>query len=251
MATNNVTNEGTKTAHGIYIAQGTSTPVYKTLTDGQLLIGSSGNDPSAASLTAGANITITPAAGGITIAATAGAAGALTYLASGTASSSATLSFDNNLSSTYDNYLVIGENIAPATNSTILQMRVGTGGTPTYQTSSYAGNQGGCVGTVSAAGNSSGSGAIDLAYNISSFTMSNNANCSGALAVVVGNANSSAYKSLVGNFAYMQAAGSTQIAILCVSGQWQSSTVITSLRFLMASGNIATGTFKLYGIANS
>lgn len=38
------------------------------LTDGQLMIGSTGNDPSAASLTAGTGITITPAAGAITIA---------------------------------------------------------------------------------------------------------------------------------------------------------------------------------------
>jgi hypothetical protein len=33
-------------------------------------------------------------------------------------------------------------------------------------------------------------------------------------------------------------------------GQWQNATVLTSLRFLMSSGNVSTGVFKLYGIQN-
>ncbi len=52
----------------------TSTAVWKTcvgtLTNGQVLIGSTGLSPVAASLTAGTNVTITPGAGTITIAAT-------------------------------------------------------------------------------------------------------------------------------------------------------------------------------------
>lgn len=48
-------------------------------TNGQLLIGSTGGTPVLASLTAGSNITITPGAGSITIAATGGGSGALPY----------------------------------------------------------------------------------------------------------------------------------------------------------------------------
>lgn len=67
MATNNAVNDGTRTAHAIPIMQGTSTPNYSVLTNGQLLIGNTGNDPSAATLTAGVGMSITNAAGSITL----------------------------------------------------------------------------------------------------------------------------------------------------------------------------------------
>lgn len=70
MATNNVANLGSMTAHGIFIGQGTSAPVFTVLTDGQLLIGSTGNDPTASTITPGAGISVTNGAGTITIAAT-------------------------------------------------------------------------------------------------------------------------------------------------------------------------------------
>lgn len=58
-------------AHGILLAEGAGAFVATApLTNGQLLIGSTGVDPVPASLTAGSGITITPASGAITIAAT-------------------------------------------------------------------------------------------------------------------------------------------------------------------------------------
>lgn len=56
------------TAHGILVAEGASAVATKVLTNGQLLIGSTGADPAIASLTAGTGISITPGAGTITIA---------------------------------------------------------------------------------------------------------------------------------------------------------------------------------------
>ena len=58
------------TAHGIAVAEGSSNFQFKTLTNGQLLIGSNGADPVAATLSAGAGIIIGNTAGGISIAAT-------------------------------------------------------------------------------------------------------------------------------------------------------------------------------------
>jgi hypothetical protein len=66
------TNSGL-TAHGIVIAEGSGAFVASAaLTNGQLLIGSTGLDPVAATLTAGSGISITNSAGGITIAASGG-----------------------------------------------------------------------------------------------------------------------------------------------------------------------------------
>ena len=63
------TGASTLTDHGILLGHGVAAVTSQVLTDGQLLIGSTGNDPVAATLTAGANVTITNAAGSITIAA--------------------------------------------------------------------------------------------------------------------------------------------------------------------------------------
>lgn len=59
------------TIHGILVSQGASAVTPKVLTNGQLLIGSTGADPAIASLTAGAGMTVTPGAGTITLASTA------------------------------------------------------------------------------------------------------------------------------------------------------------------------------------
>jgi len=62
------TGAGTFTDHGILLGSGTGAITATAApTDGQLLIGSTGNDPSIATLTEGTNIDITNAAGSITV----------------------------------------------------------------------------------------------------------------------------------------------------------------------------------------
>lgn len=64
------TGVASPTAHGIAVAEGSSNFTFKTLTNGQLLIGSTGADPVAATLSAGAGISISDGAGTITISGT-------------------------------------------------------------------------------------------------------------------------------------------------------------------------------------
>lgn len=59
------------TANGVLIANGASAFSSQVLTDGQLLIGDTGAAPVAASITAGAGLSVTPGAGSLTIALTA------------------------------------------------------------------------------------------------------------------------------------------------------------------------------------
>ncbi len=65
---------GTQTNHGVLVGAGNTAAItaLTPMTNGQLLIGSTGVDPVPASLTAGTNIVITPGAGSISIAATGG-----------------------------------------------------------------------------------------------------------------------------------------------------------------------------------
>ena len=69
----NVNAGGTLTNHALVVGQGTTAiATIAPLNNGQLAIGSTGVDPVPATLTAGANVTITNAAGSITIASTGG-----------------------------------------------------------------------------------------------------------------------------------------------------------------------------------
>lgn len=67
------TNSGL-TAHGVVIGQGNNPLTALTLTNGQLLIGNTGSDPSQSTLTAGSGVSITNGAGSITIAVATGTA---------------------------------------------------------------------------------------------------------------------------------------------------------------------------------
>lgn len=173
-----------------------------------------------------------------------GLGGSFTFLGSATASASATIDFANLLSATYDNYLIVAEGVLPATNAITTQCRVGTGAGPTYQTTSYSTSGWGYSG---AGGFTGGSGAMDL--NLASRT-SNTASRVGGGQVWIKNVNASTDKII--NTSWQNWDSTSGIDnISMISGRWQSSTVLTSFRFLMSSGNISSGVYKLYGIANA
>lgn len=79
------TGAGSFTANGVVISGSTTTSALSSLalTDGQIVIGSSTGAPAAASITAGANITVTPGHNTITIAST-GGGGGVTSISAGT-----------------------------------------------------------------------------------------------------------------------------------------------------------------------
>jgi hypothetical protein len=175
-------------------------------------------------------------------------AGSIVYIAQAVASNSATVNFDNHLTSTYDNYLIVFDDMLPATTSTVLSGRVGTGGTPTYQATNYAGNASSIKnnGITAAA-----SGATGADLNNSTVPMSNSSTYRTAGILRIFNANTaSAPRSVNGQMSNFQTADSTY-AQNVFSNIWTSTTVITSYQFLMSSGNISQGTFRLYGIKNS
>lgn len=177
-------------------------------------------------------------------------AGAFVYLGSVTASASATVNFDNLLSATYDNYMVVFEGVQNATDTTWMKARFGTGGTPTYQTTNYAGNCHGFESTTNYYFANSGTGAIDVTYNNASYLALEATNQSLNGRSLITNANASTYKALTTQHTYINSLnGNTTEG---GSGAlWQSSTVITSIQYFMNGGNVTAGTFKLYGFKNS
>ena len=160
-----------------------------------------------------------------------------------TAAASATVNFDNLLSATYDYYKVIFENVQPATNAVTMEFQIGTGATPTYQTTNYAGIiTGGTSGGYFAIATSASFGQLGLTNR-----NSNDANNVMGGELLITNANGSTYKSFTGQNAYYDT-GTPQYNPCVKSINWQSATVITSIRFLASSGNITKGTYTLYGL---
>ncbi len=167
-----------------------------------------------------------------------------------TASSSATIDFIG-LTSTYSSYKVVVSGVYPATNNAVLWMRIGTGGTPTYQ-----------------------SGASDYAYTSSVIPYAQIGGASGSVGgyasvadtkIVLSNPIKNAvlrpYNAEIKFYDPSQSASyhniraeacawdsDTYLEGFFLNASYLSATSITAIRFLMSTGNIAGGTFKLYGI---
>jgi hypothetical protein len=225
-----VTNGGTGVA--------TLTTAYGVLTAGTT---ATGNVQTLAALGASGTVLTSNGASALpSFQAVAAGASGLTWIATVTASAQATVDFNNNLTSTYDNYIVVFENVVSAAGSGKLQILAGTGAGPTYQTSAYAGVY---VGYLSGAisGVTSGTAAVDMtpAQVLSTTT-------SGAAGfITIHNVNNAS------NFKAFTAHTFVTSLFGCVSvGTWGGATVLSSLRFKFASGNLTSGTFKLYGYQN-
>lgn len=171
-------------------------------------------------------------------------------LSSQTASSSATIDFSNLLNSTYLNYVLVISGMVPATNNTRPYLRVGTGAGPSWQSGAadYQWAQGVCE-AAGAGFNGTGSNAaaqIVMSYDGITGATTHSFN---AVLYIYNVTNTSTWKHINGNGSYIRNA-STILTSFHIAGTYVSTTAITSFRLLMSSGNISTGTFKLYGIKN-
>lgn len=171
-------------------------------------------------------------------------------LSSQTASASATIDFSNLLDSTYLNYVLVISGMVPATNNTRPYLRVGTGAGPSWKSGAadYQWAQGICE-AAGAGFNGTGSNAaaqIVMSYDGITGATTHSFN---AVLYIYNVTNTSTWKHINGNGSYIRNA-STILTSFYIAGTYVATTAITSLRLLMSSGNISTGTFKLYGIKN-
>lgn len=184
-----------------------------------------------------------PAGGG-------GGSGALVFLETHTGNNtSQNLDFTTFISSTYDTYKIIGTDIALATNTANLLLEVGTGGGPTYDTgSNYEyGFTGIDTNGTAKTSNASPAAAIKI-FN----SMSNNAGYGfGDFELIANELQSTAHrKTFYGNAHWVDTAPSS--IFYAGGGQWTTlATAVTALRFTTSSGNIASGTIRIYGISKS
>lgn len=153
--------------------------------------------------------------------------------------------FDN----TYDSYQFLLQNVKPATDDIDLYLRIGTGGTPTYQTSgyNYAATANGTAFSASAAGQIFMTGrTLGAGAGIGNAAGEN-------LQGSVNFTNPEVTTDFVEfrwNFAYSGAAAPSSETVTG-AGKWTTVGAITAVRFFMSSGNITSGRISMYGYKNS
>lgn len=165
-----------------------------------------------------------------------------------TASSSATLADTAVFTATYTQYEIVLENIRCATDGVDLRMEFYTGGAypaANYTTFNLLGTSGGALNT----------GATGLAY-MSLYGYTNNKMDNAAAASYNGRlylidpANTSYNKKISGFFSAEDNGAANSVDPGIVGGKYYGTTAaVTGLKIFMSSGNIATGTMKIYGLS--
>lgn len=174
-----------------------------------------------------------------------------TLLTTVTASASATVDFTASIDSTYRRYLVRIDGLRPATDATILMIRVSTDAGLTYKAGvadySWVGTR-----NYSASGATAGDTSDSEIRLGSPGTSSNNfmsftANEFGSINVNIGHPSSGGHVPIWGDGAWFAFGAGVGISQCVFGGIYLTAGAINGIRFLMSTGNIAQGVFRLYG----
>lgn len=163
-------------------------------------------------------------------------------------SNSASLAFTTAITSAYDEYLIEFVNFLPASNSVTLQIQVSSDGGGTYDTGSnyssgsYYFYNGGAAGPGS---NSDSSTAVQILDSIGNTNLGVN----GVLRLV-NPLGTSLLKPFVGEITLWHAS-LNKIFSAVVAGSWKSTAAMNAFKVFFSTGNIASGTVRVYGFAKS
>ena len=216
-------------------------------TDGNLITyDASGNPAHVATGTSGQVLTSNGAGAAPTFQAV---AGALEFLGSTTASSSASISFTSLMSSDHDNYMFVLNGMRPATDGAELHMLLSTDNGSSFLSSSYAfvipANF--FIGASGNGGNTESTSASTI--QISS-GMGNDSDSGVTGNLYVWNVNDSAKRTSI----YFEWVGEEGTNVGAAGHTWGfhlTAAVHNAVQFKFNSGNMADGKIKMYGIKNS
>ena len=182
------------------------------------------------------------------------AGGALKLLSTQTASASATIDFTSGIDSTYDSYVFKFINIHPQNDAAIFLFQGDTGTNTNYNqtitsTNFYARHdQTGAVGQISYDSGSDQAQGTAFQRIGTEIGNGNSENASGYLQIF--NPSSSIFvKHFLGDIQNFESNGYSFRVFS--AGYFNTTTALTRFQFKMSSGNIDSGTIKLYGIKDS
>jgi hypothetical protein len=166
-------------------------------------------------------------------------------LSSQTASSNASIAFTSVITANFSTYLVKIRDMVPQTNSTALWLTFSTDNGATYLSANY--KYGGFFNNDAAATGTSGSS--NSAAQIVLFgAIASNVSSSGWSADVMlydMNASATCLPKVSTNIVYYSSAPNANITR---SSGMNTAGLITAVKFAMSSGNIVSGTFRIYGL---
>jgi len=168
-----------------------------------------------------------------------------TLIETQTASSSASIAFTTGINSAYKKYIIEVIDAVPATDGTNFKLTCSTDGGSSYLSSGYK--------YVAATHNSAGSLAGDnnnagssIFLNFTSTTVGNVSGENISIQIEIYNPAGSALKNIMYRTTYQNTAAN--IAMTYGSGTLGTTSTVNALKIDCATGNITSGTFKLYGI---
>ena len=186
---------------------------------------------------------------------TGSAGGAMTFISKATASSSSTISITSGIDSTYKEYLFIFKNIHPGTDGTRFTFQGDTGTNTNYNqtitSSFFYAQQGESEDPLLAYGSGQDQAQATGFQRLSSDLISDNdASISGSLMIF--NPSSSTFVKHFMSEANTMVDGSPPYTeVRYYAGYFNTTTALTRVQFKSTSGDIDSGTFKLYGIKDS
>lgn len=201
-------------------------------------------------LVAGTNVTITTDASTDSVTINA-AGGAMALIGTATASNSASVSFTG-LSSTYHHYIVVIDHVVVQTDDVSLIMRTSTNGGSSYDSgaSDYRYQVSGTQdsGTDSSA-NSTGATSLLITAGGGGAGIGNATNESFSGRVTIYNPSVAGYGHVTWEAVYYNTV--PRVTRVMGAGMRIAAADIDAIQFLASSGNLVSGTFKLYGVRSS
>jgi hypothetical protein len=175
--------------------------------------------------------------------------GAWTYLSTVTASNSATVDIETTFNSTYETYAIVASSVRPVSNAVSLRARQKQSGS--YVEDNYQYHLSICNAGDTAYIGAAGSNTISYLVANSLRDASGDTQGGASFVMYIPNpSNTTLQKTLFATgVANTNSIGSAQMTL--VGSNFGSTSAITGIRFFMSSGNINSGTFRLYGIKNS
>ena len=215
-------------------------------TDGNIITYDASGDPAFA-VTGTSGQVLTSGGAGVAPTFATASGGAWTYISTATASASASVVFTSGLDSTYDQYVIVFTSVVPASDSQNFMFKVSDDAGSTYEATNYdfflvKGHSGN--GTIET---EAGPGAT--AVKLHAFVgNASGEGCSGLIHI-----NNPSNSSLFTMF-HWKGVGTDNTPETRMGdgvGSWNTTTAVDAVQFAFASGNITSGTFRLYGINNS
>jgi len=185
----------------------------------------------------------------------AAAGGAMTLLATVTASNAATADFTSSIDSTYDVYMIVGSQIIPGTDVKFLWCRLGDGSGFDSGGSDYSwivtahGGDGGGGADIQADGSHAASSEIEITGEITVAAGSAAGEAGGFIMYLFDPSDTSNYTTVGGSVHFSHSSSAGQV-ISNFTGSRITAGAMDRIQFFFSSGNI-NGVFRLYGLNNS